>query len=201
MKEVSNRVVSLFLVLALVSTVGGFLVILTSIGGDFSLLTGLATTQTATVNVTVQATSAIIINPSIVEFGSGTLLGIAGGTPINTSGTTNVGGFNRASPILVQNDGNTNLNITLNGTPAANWLDSGSTYQWGGVAAEGGCPSANLTTTRNTFSATLTRICGNLTFSDAADSFNISIFLNLSSSLVATTYTDPAVLIRADAHV
>ena len=129
MKQVSDRTVTLFFILALVSTLGGVVVIFTSVGGDYSLLTGFATTQTATVNVTVQGTSAITINPSIVEFGSGTLVGGAAGTPINTSGTTNVGSFSRANPILVQNDGNTNLNITINGTPVARWLDSGSTYQ------------------------------------------------------------------------
>lgn len=198
MKQASDHIVTVFFVLALVSTVGGFVVILTSIGGDFSLLTGFATTQTATVNVTVQSTSAITITPSLIEFGSGTLAGGAAGTRINTSGTSNVGGFSAPPPIKVQNDGNVFLNISINGTPAASWVNgSGSTYEYIGVVAEGGCLAANLTTTRTPFSATLTRICSYLNYSDASDSFNVSIFLNLSSDTGAGTYTDNSILISA----
>ncbi len=206
MKQVSDRTVSLFLILAIISTVGGLATILISTGGDLSLLTGLATTQTATVNVTVQATSAITITPNLINFSSGTLLGIAGGTPINTTGGSvpNPGDFAKPSPINVTNDGNTNLNITINGTPAANWLSSGSTYEWAGantteVGACGGTGGfSNLTTARTPFSATLTRVCANLSFTDGADSISIHIFLNLSSATPPNNYNDTAVLIRAD---
>lgn len=201
MKQVSDRIVSLFLILAIVSTLGGFLMILATISGDFARITGFATTQTATVNVTIQATASMAISPTLIEFGSGTLSGGANGTAINTSGAgTNFGGFSKPSPINVTNDGNVDLNITINGSLPSTWLSSGSTYEWQGAAGveAGSCPSTNLTTTRTAFANALTRVCANLTYSDAADTISIHIFLNLSSSLPAATYNDSYVLIRAD---
>lgn len=205
MKEVSDRVVSVALILAILSTLGGFLVILTTISGDFSQITGFAQTQTAVVNVTVAATASIGISPTRIEFGSGTLDGGPNGTAINTSGGgSNLGGFSKPSPINVTNDGNVDLNITINGTLPSTWLNSGSTYEWAGAntteagACGGGAGFSNLTTARSPFQAALRRVCANLTFSDGTDSISIHIFLNLSSSLTPTTYTDSAVLIRAD---
>jgi len=206
-KQVSNRVVSTFLMLAIITTIGGLATILISTGGDMSLLTGLATTQTAIVNVTVSATAAITISPSIIEFGTGSLLG-GTQTPINTTGggVGNPGGFSKPSPINVTNDGNVDLNITINGTPAGNWLSTGSTYEWAGAnstevlacnaLSAGGF--TNLTTSRNPFTAALRRVCANLTWSDANDMISIHIFLNLSTSTSASTYTDNSVLIHAD---
>ena len=205
MKEFSDRTVSVFLILALVSVAGGFFTILYSAGRDLSAMTGFATTGSAQVNVTVDATSAITITPAIIEFGSGTLTSGTAGTAINTSGGgSNVGGFSKPSPINVTNDGNTDLNITINGTLPSVWLSSGSTYEWAGAntTEAGSCGGtggfSNLTTARTPFSASLTRVCANLTFSDGTDSISIHIFLNLTSSLAPTTYTDTRVLVHAD---
>jgi hypothetical protein len=201
MREFSDKAVSMLLVVTICSVVGGFLVILTAAGGDLSKLTGFATIRYANVTVTVQSTAAITITPTTVNFSAGTLVGEAAGTAINTSGGgTNYGGFAKPSPINVTNDGNVDLNITINGTLPSVWLGTGSTYEWAGAATiePGSCPAANLTTARKPFSNALTRVCSNLTFSDGADSISIHIFLNLSSSLSPTTYQDTAVLINAD---
>ncbi len=201
MKEASDRTVSIVLICAILSASMGFFIITTDMGGDFSLLTGFATTQPATVNATVAATTAISITPTIIEFGSGTLSGLSSGapTPINTTGP-NPGGFSTPSPINVTNDGNTDVNITINGTLPSVWLSTGSTYEWMGQAGveTGACPATNLTTTRTPFSNTLTAVCRNLTFSDAFDTISIHIFLNISSQTPVKTYSDTAVLIRAD---
>ena len=201
MKEFSDTTVTVLLVVALLSAFGGFITILTVIGGDFSLLTGFATTQTAIVNVTIAAPTAITITPSVIEFGSGALTAGAAATPLNTSVQALPSTFAKPSPINVTNDGNTDVNVTINGTLPANWLNSASTYEWAGAATTeaGSCPATNLTTARKPFAAALTRVCANLTYSDGTDSISIHIFLNLSNSLAVGTYTDNSVKIEATA--
>ena len=201
MREVPDRVVTVFLFLAIASTIGGFIVILAEIGGDYSFITGFATEGTAQVNVTISSTTAITITPAIVEFGTGTLSGVIT-TRINTSAETNLGGFDEPSPINVTNDGNTEVNITINGTVATEWLNTGSTYEWlGEVTQEGGCGAGNLTTTRTPFTAAEAQVCTNLTYTDSADTVSIHIFLNLSNDLGAgASYLDNAVVIRAQVH-
>jgi len=204
MKQLSDRTVSLFLALAIFSAVGGLVAILIETGGDLELLTGLATTQTAIVNVTIQGLSAITISQSNIDFGTGTLTAGAAATPVNTTANAanaNPSTFSEPGPLNVTNDGNTDLNITINGTLPAVWLGAGSTYEWAGNAGveSTSCPATNLTTARTPFSNTLTRVCANLTFSDGADQVSIHIFLNISNSATAVEHNDPAVLIRADA--
>ena len=192
--ESRDRLLHVLFVLALFSVGGGILVILHTVGGDLSIITGFATTTQGTVNVSVTKTAAITLNNSLVNFGAGQLAGGEAGTRVNsTIGNTNPSSFLEPSPFSLRNDGNVNVNVTINGTPAATFLNSRSTYEWAGLAGEGGCKSNNLTTARSTMSATHTIICANLTFIDTTDTFAINIFLNLSSDLPVGNYTDAAV--------
>ncbi len=198
MRQVPDRMVTIVLIIAIIVAISGFVNVVNKVGGDFSLITGFATSGTGIVNVTVDATAAITLTNSTVEFGNGAVTGGAVGTIVNTSewaGQPST--FANSAPITVQNDGNVDVNITINGTPVATFLNSNSQFQWAGATGEGGCPAANLTTTLTEMAAAAAYVCTNLTSLDSADHFNINIQVNLSSDLLAQTYTADVEIVAA----
>jgi hypothetical protein len=211
MKEVSDRVVTIFLFIAIFSTVGSIATIFYHVGGDPSMLTGFASVNgSATVTLTVASTTVITILNGSVDFGSGSLVLSPDGTPINTSecgsapSGSQYGEFDDPCGIRVRNDGNSELNISINGSTAAQWLDSGSTYDWQNGTGEVnscGMDGVNMTTTQTPFSNAMTQVCANLSWTNDADEIVIDILINLSTNLGNATYQDSLVRIDADSHV
>jgi len=198
-------------------TLGCITVILVKLGGVGGLA-GLATTNTSTgyVNVTVESNVAVTLVVDTIDFGDGTIA-IAGST-INTSVGTNPGGFDDPGPFRLRNDGNTFVNVTLNGsTPlellgvdnaAVNYsfaaqnasgtttgeLFNNSCYGYGDGTGAGYAHAANSSNTQPfgiTMSNNHRMVCPNFSYVDAHDEINVSIFFNISSSVSAnTTYSD-----------
>jgi hypothetical protein len=189
-------------VVALLTTIGGTITLLQKLGPNLPQLTGLASTDTATVNVTVSSTVSIIFSRDLIEFGSSQIVSGQAVTQVNTTAATNPGTFNEPGDFVIENDGNVEVNITINGTPAGTWIGgTNPTYRVSSRfpgGSDNGC-SKNITNnnTAVTLNATLVPLCFNLTFVDINDTMNISIYLGIPSDVGAGVKTDSAVAVFA----
>lgn len=209
--EISNRMLLYLSVFAIFITLFGATISMVKMGKfELPFITGLAasSTQTGTVNVTIANTISISLNTSFADFGNGSLSAAPSYTAVNTTAAANPSTFNEPYGIVVRNDGNVDINITLNGSAASTFL-GGTTpsYMWNTSDNESnscGASGLNYSTkniTGNITSVTTThqRVCSNLTFPDATDEIIIEIYLNLSPDMPAgRTYTDNGLQIRGE---
>jgi hypothetical protein len=128
--DVSNKTLALFVVVAMVVSLTGFLFSFSALDG----LSGRATTATGLSNFTINSSISVAFLVDTVQFGVGTVNGTgAHNCTLNTSGPGMLDGaansiagpdcigFNATiQPLVVQNQGNQNvtLNISFNGTAA-----------------------------------------------------------------------------------
>lgn len=203
---ISDRTLVVLTVIAILTTLGGTLTIVQHIGPDIPLLTGLATTDTGIVNVTIDAAVNIVFVVDVVDFESG-VPDAANIRNINTSdpdmgGGNNPGGFANPGPFLIRNDGNVDVNVTINGTAADTFLGgTNPTYQFASTApdnSDDGCPTNRTATTLLPMNATRQPFCLNLTFTDSADETNVSIFLGLPSDIPIGEKRDTVVEVYAE---
>ena len=204
MLEVSDRTLVVLIVVALLTTVGGTITILQKVGPELPLLTGFATTDTGEVNLTIDATVSIRLTVDEVNFSGGSPLSGGGLTQLNTSGAAGGGGnpstFANPGDFQVENDGNVPVNLTINATPASVWIGGTSpTYRFSSTnpGSDDGCAINRTSTEPTTLNATQVDFCLNLTFSDSADTTNISIYVGIPSDIPAGSISDPLVLITA----
>ncbi len=163
MADVSNRTVVALLAVALVVTVVGTVVSvskLSSLGGEYSFLTGAATSGTGTTSLTTDYEVGISIDDSSVSFGTGhvqvgytnasvhasgvynstTWLNASGLYPVNATQAPNVKATNTSAPtnvttgdwMVVSNTGNVDFNLTV----GADTQTSGESWLCG---SDGGC--------------------------------------------------------------
>ncbi|MDP1694554.1 MAG: hypothetical protein Q8L34_03360 [Candidatus Woesearchaeota archaeon] len=214
--KVSNQLLVVLLVLALLSIVTSIILILERLGAP-GFLTGLATFDTGVVNVTISATTDInFIEPANVDFGSGTLVSssVAGvNTSLNTSdpawgGGANPSTFAEPGPFTVRNDGNTEVNLSVNSSNTAATFIGGTSPGYYFVPSPtgtgrdgcGGDDGNNITAWNSTltaFSSTAVTICENLTFSDNGDEINISIFIDIPYDATTGLKTDSGFEVHA----
>src|SRR3989344_4407017 len=128
MNEVSNKTLIVLLVIAIITVLGSFGTIISKLGFGANLITGLATVQYGTVNVTIQATASINMVYANMSFGSGTLNAQSGIDVVNT--TINSTDINTHNGFLYNSfqanignlqyrvDGNTDVNVSYTGTTA-----------------------------------------------------------------------------------
>ena len=118
--NISNRTLITLFIVAIVVVTGSVLTILTAFyDGGVSPLTGF-NILSGTVNLTVVESITISLPVNKVEFGASTHEGSA--FSINTTAGTNLFSFGEPGPLTVQNDGNVFVNLSINGTTAANFL-------------------------------------------------------------------------------
>jgi hypothetical protein len=198
MVEISNRSLVILAGIALFVTFVGASISLIKTGNmEFPLITGLATTATGKVNVTVESIVSISLPTSSVDFGNGSLTSAPSHTFVNTSATTNPSTFNEPGPLRVRNDGNVLINITINGTVPGTFLGgTDPTYAWQAAAGEGGCLTG-LNTTMGNFSNTPTLACNETNFTDVTDEFNVSIFLEIPSDVAVGLKQDTVIQFSA----
>lgn len=203
MKQISNKTLAILICIALFISILGTTITLIDLGRiQFPFITGL---PTGIVNVTVASLVSITLPNSLVNFGNGSAT-ISPLTYVNTTATANPSTFNEPGDLQVQNDGNDDINITMNGSVVgtSGWLPGGSIYQWQGrnSTSRNGClvnTSAKkvIQDQTATVNATMQIVCENLTYLDTADQVNISIFLAIPANITAGTYSDSSVLIQA----
>ncbi len=209
MKEVSERTILIFTGIAIFVSLGSILLILAKVGMNIPIITGLQALQGTAfgeVNVTVAKTISITFESGFVQFGNGSLSpnSTAGWTPVNTSASANPNTFAEPGPLKIRNDGNEDVNLTINGSTASTLLaGTNPYYQWQGLAATGdnGCAgSNNITTSFTNMAVALSLVCWNLTYADSADAVNVSIFLWIPSDVSAGLKRDQVLEILAMEH-
>ena len=213
--KVTNRALVVLLVLALLSIITSMILILERLGAP-GFLSGLATFDTGVVNVTISATTDInLIEPANVDFGTGTLVSGGGNTSLNTSDAAWGGGnnpttFDDPGPFTVRNDGNTEVNISINSSNTAATFIGGTNPGYYFVPSPtgtgrdgcGGDDSNNITAYNSTltaFSTTSVQVCDNLTFADTGDEMNISIFIDIPNDASTGLKTDSGFEVHAGA--
>ena len=180
MNTPSDRTLFVLLVVTLFTIGASIFLILAKLNMGFSLLTGYAT-AIGTVNVTVSQSIAIALSMNKVEFGTCTPAGAA--FSINTTAAAAFLGCGPAGPLTVRNDGNSVINITINGSTAANFLGGTSpVFQYNATNNEtAACPMANLSisNTPQDMAATYKNVCNSTGFANTSDEINIDVFLTV----------------------
>lgn len=129
--DISNRALAMFLLAAIVVTLGGTIVSLNKL--DAVSTTGFATTDTGNVSVTVGSTTSITLDNNF-DYNFGTCTPSTSVlTHVNTHNTENSSictGSDGNQPLYVRNDGNVDVNVTINASQVGeaqggNFLDLG----------------------------------------------------------------------------
>lgn len=124
MEQVSDKTIMFLLIAAIIISIGGTIVSINRLNQLIPRVTGLGTTTTGKVNVTLANVNSISITDSQIDFGScspnsstGSNLSsnISNGTTWQSWGSPGVcvSIVNSPDNITIKNDGNTNLNISV----------------------------------------------------------------------------------------
>jgi hypothetical protein len=192
--EISNKTLALFLVGAIVVSLAGTIVSLNKL--DALTTTGYATdTDSGTATLTVQTLASIKFAINTVNFGSGSVNTSTGIQQCNLTindtyaiTKSNCIGFydnnnNAASgnTFTIENDGNANLNVTLNSTVNSTEFLGGShvyaLFQYtvsNNLSGSGACTGTLGVPTWASFSKVNTNVCTNLSWS-APDTLRVGI--------------------------
>jgi len=206
--QISNKMITYLAVIAILLTLFGTTISLVKLGTfEVPFITGLATTSnvTGTVNITVAKFIAVSLNTSLVDFGNGTIGPEFIFTAVNTTAGTNPSTFLEPYGIVIRNDGNVDINVTLNGSTAAEFFPGLTTpsYMWNASQNEtNSCGSGNANNISGAILSvtnTHTNVCTNLTFPDSQDEVRIDIYLNVSwDALPGQEYSDAGLEIKGE---
>ena len=166
-KDISNKTLATLLIVAIaVSVVGTFIAANKPI-----YISGMASSGTGTVEVTISGLAAISVTDNI-DFGSGYVYpnNITARLESNGTAATNGSWTWAAQDIEIENEGNQKLNITFNASSAASsWIGAGAlAYMAANVNAQDGCSVEN-STWQTLSTGTSLRLCTDLDSTDGAD--------------------------------
>lgn len=194
MQDISNRTLVMLTALAIIFSLFGVTTILGRLGQPFPLITGFSAVEQANVTVTV-ATVLSIDATSNVTFGNGSNVnGVILTT--NESQQPNPSTFAEPGDFRIENDGNVDVNVSINSSRASLFITSGTAplYNWSGTNAtnDNGCTGVDNLTTANTafgVGAQNVTVCDNLTYRNAADSVNVSVWVFVPQDTAPGTYS------------
>ena len=199
MREVSNRILAFMLLVTTIITVVSLGAMLYRIGFVFEPVTGLATIQYGTVNLTIVAGASINMVYANMSFGSGTLDSSGASlvnttinsTAINAQNGENYNSFQASDGNLQYRvDVNTDVNVSYTGTTAGDFIGgTGPAFKINITNNEAGsciyiphntswAPQYNLSADVLANSQT---ICNVSNYEDATDTVNISVYLWIPS--------------------
>jgi hypothetical protein len=194
--EISNNTLAWFVVAAIAVSIIGTGASLTKLGNVG--MTGYATSNvTGNASVNIASLTTLRFAIGTVDFGSGSVDTSAGYTQCNltvndsTTGTLLVGtgcmGFNNATgaawPLVLENAGNTNLNVTLNFSEDSTGFPGGNvairSFQYQVLDNETGSCNGVLDRSGWTEITALAkqRVCSNLTWGDGLDTLKINLMV------------------------
>ena len=210
MDDVSNKTVVMLLIATVVVSLGGAYISLNAVNNKLSgigvgPITGFATVPNGTATLTVSLVSSIQFSSPTVAFGTGSINTTLGNCTLSTTNANNGAGCVDFSEVgngfTIENDGNTNLSVTLSASAnAATFIgDGASLFLWNVTVNESGsCVNATgsrLAVQPNTtdagcdgiacggifesVSTTAKNICPSLLFDDASDALNIDINVSI----------------------
>ena len=205
--EITNKTLAVFLVVAVVISVGGTILSLDRIGNLRIQTTGFATSSTqgnATINVTSQTSIRFSINS--VDFGAGSVNTTGGynnctmslnDTAVFTKvGCLSFNANNAAGPsFVIENDGGTYVNLTLNSTKNAASFIGGTNPAFEYAIYQNETSSCKLSiyneSNVSTVAANVVNICQNLSYLDTEDTLRIYVRVRIpyDAPIVATTAT------------
>lgn len=191
MSEVSNKTLASLLVLAIVASLGGTLLVLDSESPVF--VTGFATEESGTVNLTIQGAISIdltentALNWGTVVFNTTTVDPIC---TLNSDGSSADGNnctsySSVATGMIIQNTGNIDVNVNMTSSDAAATFLGGtgdafnyktSTYTGN---ARGGCQTGAVASYTAVTTATQVA-CTNLTFGNTEDEMEVDFEVSVS---------------------
>ena len=203
--EISNKTLAMFLVAAIVVSLGGTILSLQRLNSIST--TGYATANTqgnATINVTSQTSLRFAINS--VNFGTGSVNTTGGYTNCimslnDTAAFTKVGCLsfnanNAAGPsFVIENDGNTYVNLTLNASKNATGFIGGTSPAFEYAIYQNETTSCKLSiyneSNVSTVAANVVNICQNLSYLDTEDTLRIYVRVTIpyDAPLVTSTTT------------
>lgn len=218
MNDISNRTLVILAGIATFFSLFGTFAILSMLGiPSVPLITGFAVNQSAYVNVTVASTTSIVlIEGGNVSFGNGS----APAALSTASGTDNPNTFDDAAAtadsndFVIENDGNVDVNLTINGSRASLFITSGTgpAYNWSGAnhsnTGDHGCYNITVgslngltspNTAQNAFGvgAINLSVCSNLSFVNTNDTVNVTIRVFIPGDTLPGTYTDSKIFFMA----
>ena len=189
--ELTNQTLAIFLVTAIVVSVLGTIISSDELG--VKLATGYVPYGNASAHVQVTTTTSISFVVSSLDWGTGSVNSTSSDQNCTlitnvTNNLTDCNGFNTGvNPLILQNDGNTNVSVVLRSNATAQQfigadaVAGGPQFMWNISNNEtGSCvtPNASLATFTSV-STTDTQICDVLDAIDTKDSMKINIKLNL----------------------
>ena len=223
MDDVSNKTVVMLLIATVVVSLGGAYISLNAVNNKLSgigvgPITGLATTvPNGTATLIISLVSSIQFSDATVDFGTGSINTSIGNCTLSTTSANSAGCVDfsaQANGFTIQNDGNTNLSITLvSNLAAADFIQDGAAlFLWNvSVSEPGSC--VNATGSRKVVepnttgagcdgiacgaifeavSTTTKNICPSLLFDDASDQLDIDI--NITIPVTSPSGTKTAIL-------
>jgi len=194
MKDISNKTLAILLIAAIVFSVGGTLLSLTELGKVLGIpvISGFGTL--GEVNVTISPQISLNLTYPDINFGSGYVTaGSHDYACLNSEDGTATGwsaGSVEAAGIVVENIGNTDINVTFNmAQNVTEWLGGTSPrFEFKSSDNESDSCDNEVTTWTlvDTDSNLNASICGNLTAISSADSINFNINLTVPSDAQGT---------------
>ncbi|MFH1915847.1 MAG: hypothetical protein ABIJ21_01150 [Nanoarchaeota archaeon] len=208
--DISNKTLALFLVAAIVLSLGGTLISLNRINEITTGPTGYATTGTGMVNLSIVTNTDISIINATVDFGAGVVNVSNGCNYANLSNNFTTGwnaagcwvnqSFNGAavrnetSKFVVQNDGNVNVSVTMQSVQknASNFIgnctgQNANTYNYtttiNGTETKYACQGAlGSLGVWTGLDGTTQSICSELAWEDASDAVEIGLNISICKS-------------------
>lgn len=182
------------------------------------LITGFAVNQSAYVNVTVASTTSIVlIEGGNVSFGNGSApAALSTASSFDNPNTFDDPGPGKpdADDFVIENDGNVDVNLTINGSRASSFITSGTgpAYNWSGAnhsnTGDHGCYNITVGTINGLTSPNTSQnpfgigkynysVCENLSFVNSNDTVNVTIRVFIPGDTLPGTYTDSKIFFMA----
>ena len=207
MEDVSNRTLALFLVSAIVVSLGITIYSLNMLTSD--QITGRATLQPGNVSLTIQDATSIYLTKSIVDFGSGyvntTKTICATNATLNASygyidsaGNDCWVGTSVPTSLAVENDGNRNITLYVKGPPPATFYQGlgapVANISWVARNNESSSCNTGLSTSVLSFDGTVQTACSKMFFTPStSDDVAIDIVVVIPAGLAPGVYTNSTI--------
>ena len=193
MEEVSNRTIAALLIVAMVISLSGTFLSLSKLNAVQSgSFTGFATNPAGTAKLNLTSTTSIKFDVQVINWSDGYLNGSINQN-CNLSTTGYAGAYTsscvnfaspKPGPLVIENDGNRNVNITVQaGQDPGTWIGGTAPSAAGAWIKssdnESGSCVSNQLIASTAFTTSPLELCGNLTYVNTADTVNIDMLVSI----------------------
>jgi hypothetical protein len=217
MDDISNRTLAIFLITAIIVSLGATVTVLNKI--NLGSPTGMATSDTANVSLTVSSTVSFLLRNDTIDFGSGyvndsqanycgTNATLIAGTTYYDTLITGVQrdcwtGTPRPTALHIENDGNNNITLKVLGPTNATFFNGYSGGLIFGIDFnasnyETGACASGLQGTWLNFNAVNQTICDDMLYAPATDEIALAVRVIIPRNLAAGTYRNQTIQITAE---